>query len=251
MALTRSIISLITDGEGFATKDFLTCSPAEWADAQMIGRYSQARLPGDAAGEFPYQCWEHLCEEYLSMRRWFDTAGKLNPMMQNAALVNRLSGPIGDGIGWDFKTNGDPELRMCLFKGQLIAATRAISMIPAGERTAGRPQMGGLATIVRSAYGERMQLHRWSGTADPNFSWDDALSLLQRGRTRELEEKIKTRLDSVGDSNGLGGQELGRRWVANMSYTFLIRLGAERKWAWDVSKCKVVFGPTDEEKGVV
>jgi hypothetical protein len=215
MAINRSILSLVTDGLGHATTDFLTLSPAEWADRQMALRYSQSKLPGDEPGDFPYLCWDHLAQEYLAIRTWFDAGGKLNPMLQSASMSNRLSGPIGDGIGWDWKTSGDPDVRMMLFKGPLIAAWRAGSMIPKRDRNSGNMQLGGLATIVRGAYTERAKIHRWSDTAS--------------------------------EDGAIKGDLMSRRWVAFRTYTFLMNLCADPKWSWEVSKCKSVFGPIEEE----
>ena len=133
-------------------------------------------------------------------------------MLQSAFMVNKLHGPIGDGLGWDFRPNGDPEPRMLLFKGTLISVTRSAALIAENQRNRGSMQFGGLSTLVRSAYVERATLHTWRG--------DEALKI--------------------------DGAEMSRRWVAHMTYTFLLRLGAEREWAWDASKCRKVFGPVDE-----
>lgn len=218
MAATRSILALITDNAGGATKDFLLKTPEQWANEQMNQRYTQGVMPDDRVDSFPHFCFVHLLEEYAAMRAWFDDAGKLNPMLQSASLVNRLSGPIGDGIGWDWKQNGDPEHRMRMFKGMLIAVCRTAALIPFSDRNSGNMQFGGLATLIRSAYTERASIHRWNG------------------------------IDGKGDTPAISGADLSRRWVAHMSYTFLINLMADRKWAWDVSKCKAIFGPIDEDR---
>lgn len=216
MAATRSILSLITDGNGSINKDFLTKSPAEWANEQMAARYSQSKLPGDKPQDFPYVCWQHLCDEYMALRTWFDKDGKLTPLMESLSVHNALSGNIGDGIGWDWKSNGDPDVRMFLFKGPLIAAWRAASVIPINDRNSGNMQLGGLATIIRGAYTERAKIHRWSGVEE------DGKKIFQ-------------------------GDQMSRRWVAHMTNHFLIGLGCDRKWAWEVSKSKSVFGPIEED----
>lgn len=216
MALTKSILSLITDGAGKAKTDFLLLTPAQWADQQMLVRYSMSKLPTDTEDYFPYRCWEHLCKEYLALRAWFAPDSTLNPLLQQASITNRLSGPLGDGIGWDFKTNGDPELRMTSFKTMLIAACRAAEGLPAGDRNSGNGQFGSLALTIRNAFTERAAMHRWVGVD-----------------TEDLK---------------LTGADMSRRWAAHMTFTFLIRLGADRRWAWDVSKCKTILGPVDDER---
>jgi hypothetical protein len=216
MALTRSILSLITDGDGKAKTDFLLLTPAQWADQQMLVRYSMGKMATDSEDYFPYRCWETLCKEYLALRTWFSPDGTLQPLLQSAAITNRLSGPLGDGIGWDFKTNGDPDLRMTSFKTTLIAACRAAEGLPAADRNSGNGQFGGLAMTIRNAYTERASIHRWVGVEDGDVKFT--------------------------------GADMSRRWAAHMTFTFIIRLGADRKWAWEASKCKTIFGPVDEER---
>ena len=218
MAVQRSLVGLITDGAGFATKDFLAKTPAQWADEQMLARYSQGKLPDDKPGDFPYDCWVLLCDEYLALQTWFDKTGKLNPLLQSVMLTGRLSGPIKDGVSWDWKTNGDPDVRMYMFKGPLIAAWRAAMLIPADDRNSGNMQLGGLATIIRSAYTERAKIHRWVGYDRDNVKYT--------------------------------ADNMSRRWVSHMTNNFLIKLGADRKWSWEVSKCKSVFGPIEEESQI-
>ena len=134
--------------------------------------------------------------------------------------MNRLSGPIEDGIGWDWKQNGDPEHRMRLFKGMLIGVCHTTTLIPPQDRNNGNKQFGGLAALICSSYTERSSIHRWNG------------------------------IGAKGpDQPAVSGMIMSRRWVAHMSYTMLIQLGANRKWAWEVSKSKNVFGLIDEERG--
>jgi len=218
MAVHRSIISLITDGNGLAKKEFLHKTPAEWADEQMALRYSQSKMADDKPQDFPFMCWQHLCDEHIAMLSWFDKAGNLNPLVSSASMTNRLQGPLGSGISWDWKSNGDPDVRMFLFKGPLIAAWRAAQLIPYADRNSGNMQMGGIATVVRGAYTERAKIHRWIG------------------------------YDREG--NKISGDNMSRRWVAHMTNNFLISLGADRKWAWDVSKSKTIFGPIEEDAAV-
>lgn len=214
MAFNQSILQLIAK-DGVALTDFLTTTPELWADKQMQLRYGTARLESDDLNSFPMQCWKLLCDEYSMLRTWFTDDGKLNITLQSASIQNRLTGPIGDGVGWDFKTNGDSEHRMTYFKGVLIAATRAAALLPPNDRNNGNAQFGGLLRFVNGAYNMRAEVHRW--------------------RTIEMGGVVYSPTD------------MSRRWVAMQTYTFVMRLGADnRKWAWEASKCIGVFGPFDD-----
>lgn len=221
MAMLQTILALITDNAGNATKDFLMKTSSQWADEQMLLRYSQAKHPDDTEDSFPFACWDQLRAEYDALRSWFDQDGKLNLLLQSASLVKRMSGPIDDGVGWDWKQNGDPEHQMRMFKGMVIAIHRAMSLIPRQDRNNGNKQMGGLATLIVSAYNSRAALHRWNGASGKGT-----------------------------DQPNASGVIMSRRWVAHMSYTLLVQLGAIRKWSWEVSKCKNVFGVIEEEKSI-
>lgn len=217
MALTRSITSLITDDTGHATQDFLSCTPERWADIQMANRYGQMCLSTDGDNHFARLCWQYLCEEYKSLRAWFTVEGRLSSVLQSKFLMSRLSGPVGDGIDWDFKPNGDPEPRMLQFKGTLIAAQRAAELIPAEGRNSGNMQFGGLVKIIRSAYSARAEIHSWrpvSGEGDVKYS----------------------------------GTDMSRRWVSHRTNILLTRLGAPPGWSWEASRCRALFGPIDEER---
>lgn len=218
MALTRSITSLITDGRGYATQEFLACTPEKWADEHMAERYGQTCLAKDPSEHFATLCWEYLREEYRSLRSWFTDDGKLSNLLQSKFVTTKLSGPVGLGIGWDFKPNGDPEPRMLQFKGTLVAAVRAVEVMPKDTRNSGNMQFGGIVKIIRSAYTARAEIHSWrsqSGEGDAKFS----------------------------------GAEISRRWVSFRTYTMLIQIGADPVWSWEASRCKALFGPVDEDKG--
>jgi hypothetical protein len=217
MALTRSITSLITDGRDYATKEFLTLSPETWASEHMASRYGHTHLPTDHEDSFANLCFEFLKEEYRSLRSWFTDDGKFSPLLQSKFMTTRLSGPVGNGIGWDFMPNGDPEPRMLQFKGTLISAQRSAELIPPASRNSGNMQFGGIVKIVRSAYTARAELHSW--------------------RQQSSDNGLKC-----------SGAEMSRRWVAFRTYTFLITMGAEPVWAWEASRCKAIFGMVDEDK---
>jgi len=222
MALTRSITSLITDGKGFATKEFLVISLEQWANTQMGQRYGQTHLETDDNTNFATLCWRYLKEEYRALRSWFQDDGKLSPLLQSKFLSTKLSGPLGNGIGWDFKPNGDPEPRMLQFKGTLISARRSAELIPQENRNSGNMQFGGIVKIVRSAYTARSELHSWR-----------PVILVNEGK-----EKVQ-----------YSGADMSRRWVSFRTYTFLIDVGADPVWAWEASRCRALFGPVDEERG--
>ena len=221
MALTKPLTSLITDGNGIALTSFLASTSEKWADEHLSLRYGQVRLSTDNQDHFASLCWEFLKQEYIALRAWFQPDGKLSPLLQSKFLNTKLSGPLGTGIGWDFKSDGTPEPRMLLFKGTLIAAQRAAELLPIEQRNSGSMQFGGLIKIVRSAYTARAEVHSWR-----------AQTIIENGK-----EKIQ-----------YPGSEMSRRWIAHRSFTFLISVGAEPVWAWEASKCKTLFGPVDEER---
>jgi hypothetical protein len=203
---------MITDGQGYATTTFLKTTPDEWAVDQLKERYGHVLTSTDPTGSPPRLAYDQLKDERKALGSWFDESGKLSPLLQSAFLTNRFHGPIGNGFGWDFRPSGEPEGRMLLFKGALIAATRAALVVPEDQRSRGSIHLGGIATMVRGAYTERAALHTWKGD-------------------------VQSKLD---------GAELSRRWVSFQTFSFLARLNADYEWAWDVSKCRKVFGPVDE-----
>jgi hypothetical protein len=219
----KPILTLITDRLGYATKDFLVTTPEQWAVEQMTKRYAkpyvEALVECDSMNPFPRLCFDHLCEERRALGKWFDSAGKLNLMLQSASLTNKLSGPIEDGIGWDWKANGDSEEHMVYFKTRLLTACLLTMQIPTKERHSGSKLFGGISSIICSAYTDRASIHRWNG------------------------------IPARGDHPAMSGVIMSRRWVAHMSFTFLMTLTTDRKWAWDASKCKGVFGDVDEDRG--
>lgn len=229
MALTRSITSLITDGRGYATKEFLVMTPEKWADEHMAERYGQVHFQKDSTDHIATLCWNYLCEEYRSLRSWFTEEGKLSPLLQSKFVTTRLSGPVGNGIGWDFKANGDIETRMLQFKGTLIAAIRAGEVMPKDTMNSGNMQFGGLVKIIRSAYTARAEIHSWRSLTQVKGDKEDKA---------QTEETVK-----------YSGADLSRRWVSFRTYTMLIQIGADPVWSWEASRCKALFGPIDEDRG--
>jgi len=215
MALTKSIVSLITDGNGVANTEFLLIKPEDWATQQMQYRYSTTLSDTDKERTFPFTCWETLKEEYEILRQWFTEDGRLNLTMQSASIVNRLSGPIGDGIGWDFKNTGEPEIRMVYFKTTLMAAARSANMIPFKNRDDGNQQFNAITKMIHSAFSMRAEIHRWRGVDDGGRYYTPA--------------------------------DISHRWVAMQTYNFILSLGVPRPARhWNPSKCRSVFGPFDE-----
>lgn len=224
MALSRSITALITDGTGHATTEFLGMFPEEWATTHIQLRYGAAPPSvDDPEDHIARRCFAFLVEEYKVLRSWFTDDGRLSNLLQSRFLERR-TGPIGDGIGWDFKPNGDPEPRMLQFKGTLVSCSRSAELIPARQRNSGAIQLGGIVRLVRGAYTARAELHHWR--AQMKMEKDEA------GREREVVV--------------VDGEKLGQRWVAFRTYNFMLGLGAEPTWAWDASRCRQIFGSVDE-----
>jgi hypothetical protein len=179
--------------DGVATAGFLTTNAAAWAVQQMRDRYKAASLDADASKGFPAACMAHLREEYRVLRGWFNEAGVFQPLLHSAFLNRKTAGPLGDGISWDFDDAGELDGRMLLFKGTLIATSRAAALVPVDQRGRGNMQFGGIASMIRSAYTTRAQMHNWTSAeiarrwiakrtffalmelgADPEWSWDTA-----------------------------------------------------------------------------
>lgn len=220
MALSRSITSLVVDPLGQVTQDFLTHSQKGWADLHMQLRYGAAPpLAEDPADHPAVLCHNHLRNEYTAIRSWFDSSGKLVPLLMSKHLAKELSGPLGNGISWDFKASGDPEPLMMQFKATLIACRRTWeSKANQGgkELDSGSLMMGGLARLARSAFAARAEIHNW----------------------HEITEKKVS----------VTGAELARRWIATQTFVFLLRAGAQEDWAWSTSKAREVFGSIDTDR---
>lgn len=220
MSLTRSIAALITDGSGAATNEFLTTLPEHWASTQMGVRYGQIYTPLDGPNHPATLCYKYLLDEYRALKGWFQNDNKFSALLSSRFLQNYMNRPLGDGIGWDFKTSGDPEPLMVSFKTQLISAHRAIEAMPSSERfDSGNMAFGGIRTLVRAAYTTRARMHSW--------------------RSRATDNKDYT------------GIEIQSRWISIQTFVFLIRAGIDPSWAWDSSKCKGLFGPFDEERMIM
>lgn len=219
MALSRSITSLIADEHNMILKEFLGVSDTEWAVKHMQLRYGAAPpLDTDSPDHPARLCYQHLLYEYNALRKWFDNEGRLSPLIMNRYLARNTVGPIRDGIGWDFQMSGDPDPRMLQFKGTLISCRRSAELKPQGQKLdCGSAELGSLSRLVRSAYSARAEIHTWN--------------MITEGK---------------GDAKRIvDGAVLSRRWVAFRTYNFLIRFGAEDEWAWQVAKCRDVFGDID------
>lgn len=221
MALTRSLMALITDGTGHATTEFLGHSPDSWATAHIQRRYGAAPpSEEDPPDHIAHQCFEFLRDEYRILRGWFTEDGTLSPLLQSRFLDQKI-GPLRDGIGWDFRPNGDPEPRMLQFKGTLISCARSAALIPPERRNSGVIQLGGIVRLVRGAYTARAELHPW----------------------RAIYKEEGGHEVLVWD-----GEQLAQRWAAMRSYTFMVRLGADPSWAWEACRCKQLFGDVDDQR---
>lgn len=216
MAFAGSITSQITDGKNHVTTEFLGMKPTDWADKHMVLRYRQAMLDSDESTHFARRCWRNLCDEYTALRSWFTEDGAFSPLLHSRFLQMKLSGPIGDGIGWDFKPNGDPHPSMLQFKCQMICALRMIDLIPAEDRKSGNAQFATALGAIRSAHMARASIHSW--------------------RPQKHSERDVT------------GAEMSRRWVAFQTFLYMQRAGADPGWSWEASRCFTDMGPVDEAR---
>lgn len=216
-----SLLALVASPDGTILTSFATTTPEAWADQQMLKRYGQVITEADAADSFPRACWAKLVDERAAVATWFDGAGKVSPTLQSIFMVNRMVGPIDDGLGWDFEPDGKPCQRMLVFKGTLLAVCRTAALIQVADRHGGNMQFGGLAALVKSAYTERARLHTWRG---------------YQGQSA---------------APGISGADMSARWVAYRSFLFLLALQAAHHWAWEASNCRRIFGPVCEPSGLL
>lgn len=224
MSLSKNITSLISDGTERILQDFLQTTPQKWADEHMQRRYS-ATPPkdDDPKDHFARLCHAYLMDEYRTLRGWFTEEGKLSRILMSRTIGDVMSSRIGNGIGWDFKPNGEIEPRMIQFKGTLIACTRIGELRPRDplKLDCGSAAAGGLAKTVRDAYEVRANVHTWTPIEE------------SRGKDKVI----------------VSGGEMSRRWVAYRVYNFLIRAGIEDEHAWVISGCRKVFGEIEPAKG--
>lgn len=223
MAISKPIAQLIADADGMALQSFLTATPESWAQEHFTRRYGQA-LPTDeemaAQCSWAAKCYRALIEEHAVLRGWFTTEGKLSPIQMAPFLASLPHKPVADGLGWDFTADGDAQPLMQQFKGQLIFCQRAAFDVPASARTTHNLQFAGLMRLVRSAYGNRAELHSW------------------RPRLKRKDGR---------DTVELTGAEVARRWVAFRSFTFMVQVGCDPFTSWLSCKCHDVFGHVDED----
>ncbi len=216
MSIPGSITTQITDGKNHVTTEFLAMSPEQWADKHMVLRYRQPALDTDGPDHFARRCWKMLCDEYAALRGWFTEEGVFSPLLHSRFLQMKLSGPIGDGIGWDFRPNGDPHPAMLQFKCQMICALRMIDLIPVDDRKSGNAQFATALGAIRSAHMARASIHSW------------------RPQPHSGKE--------------IPGAEMSRRWVSFQTFTYMMRAGADPNWAWQASRCLTEMGPVDEDR---
>lgn len=217
MPLSLNINTLIADADGLALKEFLKTPDTKWAANAMLRRYGQA--PPDHEVDLPTswasRCFDHLVAENRILRGWFTDSGKLSPLLQAPFLAQLRAAPMRDGLGWDFKLNGDGEPEMQQFKGTLIYIERCALAMPLADRDMGNLRFAAFLRLARAAYESRAALHPW----------------------RPAVQGTKVLYD---------GAELAKRWVAMRVHSFMVQLGADPYAAWEGSKCRVVFGPVDE-----
>jgi hypothetical protein len=221
MSFAHNINTLIADKDGIATKDFLTTTETQWAKTQMDLRYNTAPPnENDAEGSYAQRCYSALVAEYRALRSWFvEPEFKLSILLQSRFLSNKFSGTIGDGFGWDFRADGDPEPRVLYFKSTLMTCERQVRMLPPGCAKPNSAGFGGIAKLVRHAFQLRAEAHLWAPR-----------------ETKKAEDP----------SASLSGEDIAKRWIAYRATAFLISLGMEPGWAWNAGGCARVFGCADE-----
>ncbi len=222
MAFTKNINALISNpSSGIALKDFLTKTQEEWASTHMLLRYNAAPpTENDEPGSFVHRCFDHLKSEHAQLRAWFTEPDfKLSILLQSRFLSAQFNGALEDGFGWDFARDGDPETRMIQFKSILISCQRQLKMFPVRQRTSGNGAVGGIARLVRSAFVARSEINMW----------------------RAIERRRDDKVEVV-----VSGEELAKRWVAFRTMAFLVSMGLDAGWAWNISGCFKIFGAVDE-----
>jgi hypothetical protein len=203
MALSRSILHLIADENGKIAPAFLQLRPSEWASQHMQRRYGAVVPADDVDPRHPTKlCYDFLLEEYRILRSGFDKEGTISRLLMSRSLSTQRTAPIGNGIGWDFRPDGDPEPSMLQFKGTLMACRLAADL----RTHDGGGELGGIAKLVRAGYQARADLHIWNAVDD------------------------------------VSGADIARRWIAFQTYNFLINCRVEEMLAWSTSRCREVFG---------
>jgi hypothetical protein len=222
MAVPTSLLQLIHDGNGQGLTSFLTTTADLWADHHMIARYRIGCTPEDPPGHFAVLCRKKLVDEYTAVRGWFQDDGRFSPLLSSHFFSQAKSGPIGDGIGWDFGAGGEINPQMLQFKCSMLAAVRTLDGIPRSDlQQAGCAPLGTVMHLAASAYTARAAIHRW--------------------QPFEVEEDGKRVVKYTG-------AEMSKRWVTFKVYSLLTSYGVPHTWAWGATKAKQVFGPTDEER---
>src|SRR4029077_895309 len=145
--------------DGHVTNEFLAMTPEQWAESQFKMRYRTVILPTEVGDHFARKCWDYLLEEYSALRSWFMEDGALSKLLSNRTFEIRRSGPIGDGIGWDFDMNNEPNSTMITFKSQVMCAIRAVEAMPAKERIPGNPVYSIQFERLKTHYPARAEFH--------------------------------------------------------------------------------------------
>lgn len=222
MPFSKNLLSIISDNQGIALKDFLGETPESWAARHMALRYSAAPpLEGEGPSHVAVRCYNRLKAEYQTIRAWFTEPDyKLSVLLQSKSLANQFSGVLGDGLGWDWQRDSEPDVRIMQFKGTLIAAQRQFGLMPENRRAEMSPHVSAVCRSIKSAYILRSEVHLWRPVERRK---DDAIELVH------------------------SGAELADRWAKFQTFVFLIRLGLNEQYCWDVSGCRKSLGLIDED----
>lgn len=215
------LLPLIADASGYGRTDFLSLTPQQWADREMLRRYRQGPpVPGESPTSLASRCYQFLLSEHALIRSWFQEDNKLSHLMMSRTVGEQLNRPLGDGIGWDFDRAGELNPRATQFKGTIVALERSTTLYDIARRPGAYDlHLSGVARFMRGAYQTRAEGHPWIA----------------------LEKREGSRILS------LSGEEQCRRWVAFRVYSALLKLGTEPEWAWDASGSRTVFGPIESD----
>jgi len=211
-----SILDLIATPDRVVRPAFLALSVKDWATQQMDLRYSSAP-PAEEPREGPdhpaWRCYHLLLAENKIYRSWITEEGLVSPLLMARSLGQLASLPVGDGFGWDFRTDGTPDQRMLQFKSTLVSCRRmaAIRVTDPSKLDTGSIEVGGYSKLVRGAYQVRAGMMHWE------------------------------------TKGALTGADVARRWVAFRVFVFLIRCGMEETLAWASARCRDAFGEMEGE----
>jgi hypothetical protein len=219
--MSQSLADRIADTNGKIRTEFASSRSAPWARRQMEVRYQVvAPQSSDPTWHPASICFRNLQREHARLTKCFDGNGVLNHLALSQYLGTQTnSGPLGDGFGCDFLTNGELNTDMTVFKQSLITAFRNYQLAPSPVARRSKnpgsdtPELAIAVRMVRLAYKNRATLHHWTSC----------------------------RLKGVEYT----GSEMQKRWIAYRTFVTMCHIGADEGWAWSNAKCDEAFGAID------